>query len=635
MAPVTRSSRKAASASSPSPTLVQPLDNAKEYLIDLYSTISAIDEQTFDAPKNGQNLTEQENVDQQFALITFVRSISVYAELRRGGKTALRVAICGILQSCDASTREVATRLRDAGSPGNRIKSSRLEAFVTRFGWHLLSVCAFSPRFREICSNPADNTLWAALCDLILSYAHSIELFARTRNLPWEGSLTLRNTEWCAIFIQIRGVIEPYLHGDTDENSFSPIARWRYGLRHDLSGGAAHPHEWALSETNLAQRPEFTYRTGTTPTTVRQVNIESSEVKRGYTWINRNQWPIRDPRYRGFDYIACMACGRQLVRLKKPCNCTFADLSRMWKNLDEHRDHEEEPEQDAERFNTTPKLLDLVHYQGRGIGVRALQNFEEGEIIAEYTGQLYPKWTTSDNGEVERTCAYPNDAELNYRLEQRLAPRTNPVRRKRKSKTPSPQSGKECNAMIIDSAVRGNWTRYMNHSCAFSTRFECANVGNKKYTVVVATRDINFGEELTTDYGLEFWEYTPYNCACGDDVCKYKTAKTRKYKGNSNTALKARSSHRTGKSKAVLSNATPSKSKEKPGTNSKQNGKQVGKRKRDSDDGDEDDEDDDEPQKPIKTLKLTVKPPPKQILTAPKKPTTGRITRSMKVKRGE
>ncbi len=155
-------------------------------------------------------------------MITSARRSRVYAELRRGGKTALRGAIRGVLQSGDADTRQVATRLRDAGSPGNRIKSTRLDAFMTRFRWHLLSVCAFSPRFREICSRPSNDALWIAFCDLILTYSHCIELFARTRNLPWEGSLTLRNTEWSAIFVQIRDAIRPYLYGYCSENSVPP-----------------------------------------------------------------------------------------------------------------------------------------------------------------------------------------------------------------------------------------------------------------------------------------------------------------------------------------------------------------------------------------------------------------------------
>ncbi len=352
----------------------------------------------------------------------------------------------------------------------------------------------------------------------------------------------------------------------------------------------------------MAHRLEFAYRTGATPTIVRQVNIASSEVMRGYTWINKTQWPIRDPRFRGFDYVACMACGGQLDRLRRPCDCTFADLPRKWKNPDEDSD-EEDDEQDTERFDTSPKLLDLGRYQGRGTGVRALQNFKKGDIIDEYTGELYPKWITNSDREAERAYAYPDDLDLNYRLEQRLAPRIDSSKPKRKSKTPSPQTGRESSAMIIDSAVRGNWTRYVNHCCAFSTKFECINVGNKKYTIVVATREIEFGEEITTDYGWVFWKYARYNCACGAKGCKYRAAKARKCKGSSNNAHKS----------STGAKSTPSKPSKKRGANGKmapaENGKQTSERKRASDD--DDDVDDDEPQRPVKRFKLT----------APKRPT--------------
>jgi SET domain-containing protein len=48
----------------------------------------------------------------------------------------------------------------------------------------------------------------------------------------------------------------------------------------------------------------------------------------------------------------------------------------------------------------------------------------------------------------------------------------------------------------IDSAVKGNWSRYLNHSCDSNTVFVDLVLVGKFVTAIKAVRDITFGEML-------------------------------------------------------------------------------------------------------------------------------------------
>jgi len=79
---------------------------------------------------------------------------------------------------------------------------------------------------------------------------------------------------------------------------------------------------------------------------------------------------------------------------------------------------------------------------------------------------------------------------------------------------------------VLDGKGRENTARYINHSC----RPNCeAEVDEDKLKVFVyARRNIKAGEELTYDYGKEYWDdhIKPYGCKC--PKCTAKKPKTRK-----------------------------------------------------------------------------------------------------------
>lgn len=65
----------------------------------------------------------------------------------------------------------------------------------------------------------------------------------------------------------------------------------------------------------------------------------------------------------------------------------------------------------------------------------------------------------------------------------------------------------------IDGTTRKNTARYVNHSCRANC--EPREVGDRVF--IFATKDVREGEELTYDYGKEYWNdhIAPGGCRCG------------------------------------------------------------------------------------------------------------------------
>ena len=67
------------------------------------------------------------------------------------------------------------------------------------------------------------------------------------------------------------------------------------------------------------------------------------------------------------------------------------------------------------------------------------------------------------------------------------------------------------NGKVLDGTPRWNRARYINHSCAPNCEVEL----HKKRVYIIALRKIAPGEELSYDYGKEYFdEYLGKNCLC-------------------------------------------------------------------------------------------------------------------------
>lgn len=68
---------------------------------------------------------------------------------------------------------------------------------------------------------------------------------------------------------------------------------------------------------------------------------------------------------------------------------------------------------------------------------------------------------------------------------------------------------------------RGNFTRFLNHSCMPNCEFQTFSwLGLQR--IVVVSKGVRAGEELTVDYSNHYWNNLDKICLCGEDQCRYK-----------------------------------------------------------------------------------------------------------------
>ena len=67
----------------------------------------------------------------------------------------------------------------------------------------------------------------------------------------------------------------------------------------------------------------------------------------------------------------------------------------------------------------------------------------------------------------------------------------------------------------LDGNVPWNPARFINHSCAPN----CEAEKDEDHIWVIATRDIQAGEEITFNYGYDLADYKDYPCLCGAPNC--------------------------------------------------------------------------------------------------------------------
>lgn len=111
-----------------------------------------------------------------------------------------------------------------------------------------------------------------------------------------------------------------------------------------------------------------------------------------------------------------------------------------------------------------------------GLGLRALRDFKKSEELIEYTG---PRIRNEEADEK------PN--RYLFRLNDRYS---------------------------IDGSPRTNLARYINHSCSPNTQAVLSH--DERSITIEAIRPIRKGEEITYDYGREYFDayIAPVGCRC-------------------------------------------------------------------------------------------------------------------------
>lgn len=394
-------------------------------------------------------------------------------------------------------------------SAASRVQRRLSNRIVGTLGWTVIAICLHSSNFRARFLEATDAVDFEDRLDQLRHHKESIEFFAKSRLFDWLEE----NADQQAQDVLIRdlhclltGIAVPESQDITDEEA--KIARLHVETRivgfPDDGKGVDHPHEWELSaDGRIATRLGF-LPGGRKASLHLQTNIIESEVLlRGHRWNGRSKWLLpEEPRYRSRYDDDCTACNRpgdgEGKKWRANCQCTLQNLKIRLAA-------------DGAYFGDRVELRNI--HPVIGTGVRALQHVPAGSLLAEYVGEIYPINKKNRRGIYKRpTYLFCQQRVLSH--------------------------GNE-NAMFIDPSIRGNWTRYINHSCKPKTNFMMYPCGQKTLTcITVRDRPIEFGEEITVSYGRDYFLGQKLACRCGEDICTLWNAD--KTKDNKMTLLEAK-----------------------------------------------------------------------------------------------
>jgi len=140
----------------------------------------------------------------------------------------------------------------------------------------------------------------------------------------------------------------------------------------------------------------------------------------------------------------------------------------------------------------------LEYFDKKGYGVILKDYASKGDYFGEYTGEIMDPTRRSN-------LAYQFAVEY---------------------------EDKKKNLFIIDARIKGNLTRFVNHSCNPSMRpfiFVRSAINNFKYPQLgfVFVRDVAPDEELTIDYGDAYIHGVDYDCCCGSSKCVRQSEETK------------------------------------------------------------------------------------------------------------
>ncbi|WMV36799.1 hypothetical protein MTR67_030184 [Solanum verrucosum] len=176
----------------------------------------------------------------------------------------------------------------------------------------------------------------------------------------------------------------------------------------------------------------------------------------------------------------------------------------------------------------------LFRTNGRGWGLLADENIKAGQFIIEYCGEVISSEAAKKRSHVyeahEVKDTYMISLDTNY---------------------------------VIDSTRKGNFARFLNHSCR-------PNCETRKWTVLGETRlgifamkDVSVGMELTINYYFEWYAGATVRCLCGAaNCCIFLGAKSQRFKEynhvwkDGNDRYKVEPSNRSHKNYNIVSGST-------------------------------------------------------------------------------
>lgn len=275
------------------------------------------------------------------------------------------------------------------------------------------------------------------------------------------------NASSIEMFAKIRGLDWRTALIDHPTLSNKPWLTKNIQSNYDLKPDRPH-HRIVPSEPNVVPtRPSQGHEQRDVNDNVFDPTLFAGKPRPAY-WPAGLHYPIDDPTTRLVSYGACALCGNTEYA---NCGC----------HPSTHRD-------------VIRPLVELVQIPGKGLGVRALQSIKVGAILHEYVGRLIPIDADAKDQDEVYGMAF----------------------------NPTAEEGSDRSIVTISSKRYGNWTRFINHSCAANSFFQTMPIGRRVRIMVIACRDIRFGEEMTIDYGAHYWTEDML-CRCGEPECNYGT----------------------------------------------------------------------------------------------------------------
>ncbi|KAK7397339.1 hypothetical protein VNO78_18508 [Psophocarpus tetragonolobus] len=162
------------------------------------------------------------------------------------------------------------------------------------------------------------------------------------------------------------------------------------------------------------------------------------------------------------------------------------------------------------------KLQVFLTGQGKGWGIRTLEDLPKGTFVCEYVGEILTNMELYDRimqESVKDRHTYPLTLDADWGSEKGL---------------------KDEEALCLDATNNGNVGRFINHRCydanLIDIPVEIESPDHHYYHLAFFTnRKVNAYEELTWDYGIDFEDHDhpikAFRCCCGSVFCYDKKQK--------------------------------------------------------------------------------------------------------------
>ncbi|ESW19200.1 hypothetical protein PHAVU_006G104500 [Phaseolus vulgaris] len=164
----------------------------------------------------------------------------------------------------------------------------------------------------------------------------------------------------------------------------------------------------------------------------------------------------------------------------------------------------------------TCKLQVFLTRQGKGWGLRTLEDLPKGTFICEYVGEILTNMELYDRIMEEswnERHTYPLTLDADWGSEKGL---------------------KDEEALCLDATYNGNVGRFVNHRCydanLIDIPVEIESPDHHYYHLAFFTnKNVSAYEELTWDYGIDFADedhpIKAFRCSCGSTLCRDKKQK--------------------------------------------------------------------------------------------------------------